>query len=140
MEAILDFSQDVDVPLLDRVINAFFSGSGAEQQAAQKVLTQFQEHPDAWQRVPKILSESSSSQTKFIALQIMDKLITTRWKVLPETERMGVRNFIVEIIISITGDEANLRREKSYINKLNMILVQILKQEWPRLFLCFSMF
>lgn len=62
----------------------------------------------------------------------MDKLITTRWKVLPEQERMGVRNFIVEIIISTTGDEANLRKEKSYINKLNMILVQILKQEWPR--------
>lgn len=61
----------------------------------------------------------------------MDKLITTRWKVLPEAERSGVRNFIVEVIISTTSDEANLRREKSYINKLNMILVQILKQEWP---------
>lgn len=61
----------------------------------------------------------------------MDRLITTRWKVLPESERSGVRNFIVEVIISTTSDESNLRREKSYINKLNMILVQILKQEWP---------
>lgn len=61
----------------------------------------------------------------------MDKLITTRWKVLPEAERSGVRNFIVEVIIGATSDEATLRREKTYINKLNMILVQILKQEWP---------
>lgn len=95
------------------------------------MLTQFQEHPDAWQRVPKVLSESSNSQTKFIALQIMDKLITTKWKALPDGERSGVRNFIVDVIIQATSDEANLKREKTYINKLNMILVQILKQEWP---------
>lgn len=42
-----------------------------------------------------------------------------------------MRNFIVEVIIATTSEEGNLRREKSYINKLNMILVQILKQEWP---------
>ena len=31
---------------------------------AQQVLTRFQEHPDAWQRVPQILEGSSNSQTK----------------------------------------------------------------------------
>lgn len=41
-----------------------------QQRNAQTVLTQFQEHPDAWQRVPKILTESPNAQTKFIALQV----------------------------------------------------------------------
>lgn len=31
---------------------------------AGQVLPQFQEHPDAWQRVPAILQQSSSTQTK----------------------------------------------------------------------------
>lgn len=48
-----------------------------QQQSAQKVLTQFQEHPDAWQRVPKILSESNNSQTKFIALQVNNANLRT---------------------------------------------------------------
>ncbi|GAA5890592.1 hypothetical protein JCM6882_002973 [Rhodosporidiobolus microsporus] len=131
MEAILDFTQPLDVTLLDQVAQVFLGGSGPQQQQASTVLAQFQEHPDAWQRVPAILETSSSTQTKYIALQIMDRLIKTRWKVLPEDQRSGIRNFVVQVIVKQSSDEATLRREKSYVNKLNLILVQILKQEWP---------
>lgn len=101
-----------------------------QQQQASTVLAQFQEHPDAWQRVPAILDTSSNAQTKYIALQIMDRLIKTRWKVLPEDQRSGIRNFVVGVIVKTSSDEQTLRREKSFVNKLNLILVQILKQEW----------
>lgn len=74
---------------------------------AQQVLTQFQEHPDAWTRVPEILEHSSFPQTKvcgqftwlyagcssifmqYIGLQILEKLILTRWKSLPDGQRQG---------------------------------------------------
>lgn len=102
----------------------------AQQQQASTVLAQFQEHPDAWQRVPAILETSGNAQTKYIALQIMDRLIKTRWKVLPEEQRSGIRNFVVQVIVKTSSDEQTLRREKSFVNKLNLILVQILKQEW----------
>ncbi|CCA66905.1 probable CRM1-nuclear export factor, exportin [Serendipita indica DSM 11827] len=131
MEAILDFSKEVDVSLIDRVVEAGFTGSGQEQRAAQHVLAQFQEHPDAWQRVPLILESSSNSQAKFIGLQILEKLIMTRWKVIPDDQRAGIRNFIVGLTIKLASDEAILRKERAYIGKLNLILVQILKQEWP---------
>ncbi|GAA6019734.1 hypothetical protein JCM10207_009246 [Rhodosporidiobolus poonsookiae] len=129
--AILDFSQPLDTALLDQVAQVFLAGSGPQQQQASTVLAQFQEHPDAWQRVPAILETSGSMQTKYIALQIMDKLIKTRWKVLPEEQRSGIRNFVVQVIVKTSSDEATLKREKSFVNKLNLILVQILKQEWP---------
>jgi exportin-1 len=32
----------------------------------------------------------------------------------------------------MSGDEATFRRDRSYINKLNTILVGVLKQEWPQ--------
>ncbi|GAA5905628.1 exportin CRM1 [Sporobolomyces salmoneus] len=131
MEAILDFSQPLDVTLLDQVAQVFLTGSGAQQQQAQTVLTQFQDHPDAWQRVPEILERSSNTQTKYVALQIMDKLIKTRWKVLPDEQRTGIRNFVVGVIVKSSEDDTTMKREKSYLNKLNLILVQILKQEWP---------
>ncbi|KAF8520214.1 CRM1 C terminal-domain-containing protein [Hysterangium stoloniferum] len=131
MEGILDFSKDIDVPLFDRVVTAFYTGAGADQQLAQQVLTQFQENPDAWQRVPKVLEESPHPQAKYLGLQILEKLIQTRWKTLPDSQRQGIRNFIVSLIMRIAADEAVVRKEKTYVNKLNLILVQILKQEWP---------
>ena len=79
-----------------------------QQQLAQQILTQFQEHPDAWTRVPEILERSSYPQTKvclllwlflvfltwpasvqYIGLQILEKLILTRWKSLPDGQRQG---------------------------------------------------
>ncbi|KAG8705419.1 Karyopherin transporter [Ceratobasidium sp. 395] len=131
MEAILDFSQDLDVGLFDRVVNAFYMGSGQEQKQAQAVLTQFQEYPDSWQRVPIILETASSMQSKYIGLQILEKLIQTRWKILPDDQRQGIRNFIVSTTLNIASEETALRQQKTYLNKLNLALVQILKQEWP---------
>ncbi|KIK56013.1 hypothetical protein GYMLUDRAFT_263910 [Collybiopsis luxurians FD-317 M1] len=63
-QSLLNFSQELDVSLLDRVVLAFYTGAGPEQQAAQTALTQFQDHPEAWTRVPEILQKSSFPQTK----------------------------------------------------------------------------
>jgi len=131
MEGILDFSQDLDVSLLDRVVTCLFSG-GPEHKQAQQVLTQFQDHPDSWQRVDQILEKSQSMNTKFLALQVLEKFIQTRWKVLPADNRNAIRYFIVNVIVKVSSDETTLVREKTYLNKLNMVLVQILKQEWPQ--------
>ena len=117
--------------LLDNIVVAMYTSAGAEQRMAQQVLAQFQEHPDAWQRVPVILQQSSHSQTKYIALQILDKLIATRWKVLPLDQQQGIRNFIVEMIVGMSSEEENLRRERTLLGKLDTTLIQILKQEWP---------
>ncbi|KAF7322973.1 Importin N-terminal domain-containing protein [Mycena chlorophos] len=130
MEALLDFSQPFDVQLLDRVATAFYGGSGQEQQMAQLALTQFEEHPDSWTRVPDIL-EKGSPQSKFIGLQILERLITTRWKTLPESQQQGIRNFVVGETVKVASDDASLRRGRTYLSKLNLVLVQILKQEWP---------
>ena len=125
---------------------------------AQQILTQFQEHPDGWTRVPDVLERASFPQTKvrfivayqlphswaaqYIGLQILEKLILTRWKSLPEGQRQGkqidaflrslmltrtsgIRNFIVNITVKVASDETSLRREKTYVNKLNLALVQV---------------
>ncbi|KAJ7273547.1 CRM1 C terminal-domain-containing protein [Mycena haematopus] len=131
MEALLDFSRDFDVSLMDKVAMAFYRSTGAEQQLAQQVLTQFQEHPDAWTRVPDILEKSTFPQAKYIGLQILEKLITTRWKTLPDGQRQGIRNFVVGVTVKVASDESTMRKEKTFIDKLDLTLVQILKQEWP---------
>lgn len=56
---------------------------------AQEVLTTLKEHPDSWTRVDTILEYSVNQQTKYYALQILENVIKTRWKVLPRAQCEG---------------------------------------------------
>ena len=90
-----------------------------------------------------------------LGLQVLDNVIMTRWKVLPRHEcqgmptglllpplppdeikvssggRAGIRNFVVNSIIASSDSDEALRTHRTLLNKLNLVLVSILKQEWP---------
>lgn len=129
---LLDFNQKLDIGLLDRVVGTLYSGSGDQQKMAQDVLTTLKDHPDAWTKVDTILEFSVNQQTKYYALQILESVIKTRWKVLPRNQCDGIKKYIVGLIIKTSSDQELMEKEKTYLNKLNMILVQILKREWPK--------
>lgn len=60
-----------------------------------------------------------------IALSILDRLVTTRWKVLPKEQSQGIRNYIVSVMIKTSSDEAVMQKERTYLNKLNLTLVAV---------------
>ncbi|KAA8593140.1 hypothetical protein FQN60_018595 [Etheostoma spectabile] len=68
----------------------------------------------------------------YYALQILETVIKTRWKILPRNQCEGIKKYVVGLIIKTSSDPTNMEKEGVYISKLNMILVQILKQEWPK--------
>jgi hypothetical protein len=37
----------------------------------------------------------------------------------------GIRNFIVAIVVKVASVEVIVKKEKTYLNKLNLILVQV---------------
>lgn len=123
--SLLDFSQRLDINLLDSVVNHMYQGEGTEQRLAQEVLTTLKENPDAWTRVDTILEFSKNQQTKYYALQILENVIKTRWKILPRPQCEGIKKYVVGLIIKTSSDPESLAREKVYLNKLNMILVQV---------------
>ncbi|KAK3004971.1 hypothetical protein RJ639_018413, partial [Escallonia herrerae] len=63
--------------------------------------------------------------------QILEGVIKYRWNALPVEQRDGMKSYISDIIVKLSSDEISFRRERLYVNKLNIILVQILKHEWP---------
>ncbi|XP_011502636.1 PREDICTED: exportin-1 [Ceratosolen solmsi marchali] len=129
---LLDFNQKLDITLLDNIVGCMYTGIGEQQRIAQEVLTTLKEHPDAWTRVDTILEFSQNQQTKYYALQILEQVIKTRWKVLPRNQCEGIKKYIVGLIIKTSSDPTTLETSKVYLNKLNMILVQVLKREWPK--------
>lgn len=89
-QALLDFNQRLDINLLDNVVGCMYNGKGDEQSSAEKILTQFKEHPEAWTKVDTILEFSTNQQTKYYALQILENLIKSRWNALPRNQCEGM--------------------------------------------------
>ncbi|PPD77246.1 hypothetical protein GOBAR_DD25812 [Gossypium barbadense] len=131
-ERLKDLSQPIDVPLLDATVAAFYgTGSKEERATADQILRYLQNNPDMWLQVVHILQQTKSLNTKFFALQVLEGVIKYRWNVLPVEQRDGMKNYISEVIVQLSSNEASFRAERLYVNKLNIILVQILKHDWP---------
>ena len=64
-------------------------------------------------------------------VQILESVIRFKWGALPLEQREGIKNYLSNLIIRFTTDEALFRKEDVFVNKLNIILVQVLKQDWP---------
>ncbi len=126
-------SDEKYVKLLEHPVSVLYSAPNAsERNAAQELLTKLQDLPNAWMRVDKVLDfPSSSVNAKFFALQILDKLIRYRWKTLPRETCESIRNYVVNKVIKMSETDEILIRERLFVGKLNLILVQIVKQEWP---------
>ncbi|KAM9859239.1 exportin-1-like [Aulostomus maculatus] len=127
---LLDFSQPLDINLLENVINTMHHGTGSQQQVAHELLNNLKDHPDAWTKVDKILQRSKDIQTKYYALQILERFVQTRWKILPRNQSDGIKKFVVQSVIETSRHPTN-EKEGVCLFKLNMVLVEILKQEWP---------
>ncbi|MCI20992.1 exportin-1-like, partial [Trifolium medium] len=55
---------------------------------------------------------------------VLEGVIKYRWNALPAEQRDGMKNFISDIIVQLSSNEASFRMERLYVNKLNIILVQ----------------
>ncbi|XP_026193527.1 exportin-1 [Cyclospora cayetanensis] len=133
--ALLDSSlpfNEASVHLLDRVVAAMFGSTDQHSRdVAHRVLGEFKNLPNAWTHVAVILNVSQDANTKFFALQILESAITTRWNILPESERNGIKAFVTSLAIQLASDAQQYHTEKHFINKVNENLIQIVKREWP---------
>lgn len=132
MEKILDFTQPYNVALFDQVVAAAFGGSPQEIQTGQKVLAAFKQNPNAWHVSKAILEQSRNPQAKYLALQVLEDVILYKWKILSAEDREGMKNFIIVTVVNSCKDERQMQADRLCINKLNEVLVQIVKQEWPQ--------
>lgn len=58
-------------------------------------------------------------------MQILEEVIKYRWGALPDPQRQGIKNYISNLIIKLSSSETIFRKEKVFVNKLNVILVQV---------------
>jgi exportin-1 len=63
-----------------------------------------------------------------VCVQILESVIKFKWAALPAEQREGIKNYTSNLIIKYSTNEQLYRAESTFISKLNLILVQILKQ------------
>jgi exportin-1 len=61
----------------------------------------------------------------------LENVIRFKWGALPMEQREGIKNYLSNLIIRYASSEELFRKEATFVNKLNIILVQILKHDWP---------
>jgi len=84
-----------------------------------------------WKRTDTVLETTQSPLTVFFMLQVLMHMINTRWKAIPSEEREGIRNYIVGKIIALSSSDEVMHKNSQMLNRLNLVLVSILKQDWP---------
>ena len=74
---------------------------------------------------------------KFLALQILDEAINvsvnmldrlkTRWQILPDHQKTGIRGCIIKLVLEQSEVEASAQEQQALMTKLNGTLVSIVK-------------
>ena len=123
--------KDFDITVLDQIVAAAYNPMDPNRSAANQFLMQLQEAPDLWQQADSIIEKATNPNARFFGIQVLDDAIKSRWNILPADQKEGIKNYVVGKIINMSQDEATLNRERVFVNKLNLTLVEILKKEWP---------
>lgn len=78
--------------------------------------------------LPHLTLGSVQSSSHGHRYQILEATIKYRWKTLPPEQCAGIKSFIVNLVIQRSSTEEEYRGNKLFMSKLNVILVQIVKQ------------
>lgn len=127
MNPLLDFGKEFDIKILESLVADAFNPNSPRKNEAEELLIQFKENPNAWTRVDQILKQGTMTETQFFALQILEHTVKTRWLIFSREQRQGLRTYVIQYIL-----EASAQKETFILNKFNIVLVEILKKEWPQ--------
>jgi hypothetical protein len=74
--------------------------------------------------IPFQILSGAARATMCALLQILEDAVKTKWNILPEEQRKGIRQVLSDLIISVatSGDSA---KNRVYLHKLNVVLVQV---------------
>lgn len=124
----MDLTNEFRVEEFERIVTSALDPYSPDHKQAQMSLVQFKESPNSWNHINTILSTSQNTQAHFIALQVLEQTIKSKWNVFSTEQKESLRNFIIQQILA-RAKEGN---QNILLEKFNMSLVEILMRDWPR--------
>ena len=115
--------------LLEETVIKMYSNQMAESSKAAMLLERLKDQPEFWTMTDSILYSSVNIQTKLFCLMAIKSAVETKWHILPEKQRGGIKDFIVDYIFKTVQIQSN-KDQRVCLGKANSILVEIIKKEW----------
>ena len=119
--------------ILEQVINVFYTTTNnQDRQTANNLLDQFQKLDISFQYCEFILNNTNSNNTRVLALNIYQSFIKEKWNFLDNDSKLNLRNFLVSMLLKFVTDNNFYGNNQNHfvINKLNIVIVLIAKNEW----------
>lgn len=126
MERILDLNSEFDIELFDTIVSTALNSSSPNKSIAENILLKFKELPNSWTKIDCILKSSTSKQSQFIALQILEETVKSKWVLFNEEMKAGIRKYVFSTII-----DRSSRATDIILQKFNSVLIEIVKKDWP---------
>lgn len=122
--------------ILEQVVSVFYKTSNntevsvflKKRQTADKIMNEFKMLSDSWMYCDMILNKSQSLYTRVFALIILEDLIKSKWNLLSHDQKLGIRNFLVDLLIKNVTDDTLNANNQAFINKLNQNIVLVIKK------------
>lgn len=127
MEKILDLSSELDIKLFDEVVSTALNPSSSNKSVAESILLQFKDLPDSWFTIDSILKNSSLKQSRFIALQILEETVKSKWVLFSEDRKAKMRQYVFSTVVERASMPSDI-----ILRKFNAVLIEIVKKDWPK--------
>lgn len=121
-----------DINHLDQLIQTAYNPeekTPQQQQEAQNQLYEIQQRDDLWMYADQILDSELSYKTKFFASTVLRNLVSSKWDMLNDETREGIKNFIISHICTWAGIDGFY---EPLLNETDHILALIIAKEWPQ--------
>lgn len=129
MTDILNFEKDFNIELFDQIVLDSNNPVSDKKGQSEEMLLKFKNSDDSWTKVDYILTKSRNQQSHYVALQILEETIKTKWYMFEENVKQGIREYLFQLILEKTK---NRECENYVIQELNRIIVEMVKRDWPR--------
>ena len=115
--------------LLENTVMMMYSNQPAESSQATMLLERLKDQADFWMMTDSVLYTSNNIQTKLFCLMAIKSAVETKWNILPEKQKVGIKTFIVDYVYKVVQAQSN-KDQRVCLGKANSILVEIIKKEW----------
>jgi exportin-1 len=68
--------------------------------------------------------------TKIYAVTILEDLVKQKWNLLDLNNKNGIRDFLINQLMTIVKDPSQSTKSFALIQKINIVIVMIAKNEW----------
>ncbi|KAF9763231.1 Exportin-1 [Nosema granulosis] len=129
MTAILNKDKELDIQLFDEIVLNSNNPLSQNKQLSEEALLKFKNSNNSWTKVDYILKHSKVQQSHYVALQILEEAVKTKWNIFDDSIKQGIREYVFQLVI----EKSKTKECQNYvIQELNRIIVEMAKRDWPK--------